>query len=224
MRRAPRAGPFVIQSMIARPAAKIFSRSDAASRPARRRMMAFGSVKSLKRTTHGRGNPAASRSAIATSLGHVVRLAVVIIAQIECSFARLNVSWERMSEGRRFSAATSTKGNGNITMSPRSQITERLVVLRRIPFRHRLTEGFQVAVGGACCGDANNLAAPRLEALPDFSHGTDRLDRLGRPAVFARLAGHRPQRRGIPHRHDVGPGCTRHTGRSRSSTARCCRR
>lgn len=129
--------------MIARAAAMTLLRSGSASDPNRLRIFSFGKVNIFQRITHGRDNPALAKSSIVMSCAHCERAAVVIIAQTECRVLSLKVLFERTTEGRRFNTAMSTNGNGTVTTSPRSQITERLFVLWRIPFVRE-----QVAHGG----------------------------------------------------------------------------
>src|SRR5579863_2337023 len=117
------------------------------------------------------------------SLGHFDPDAVVIIAQIEWPCEPLKVVCERISDGLRFSAARSTKGNGTTTTSPKSQITKRLFVLRRIPFRECVGQSIQIRVSRSHFADFDNLAPSQLKSLPNLAHRPDRLDPGGRAAV-----------------------------------------
>ena len=105
--------------------------------------------------------------------------------EIECPFDRLN---PRQHERRPpLFGSDIDEGNGRTTRSPLSQITKRLFVFRRIPFRQRLANRFQIAIGGARLANFDDFAAPRLKAFPDFPHRSDRFDGGGRPAVFSGL-------------------------------------
>ena len=75
-----------------------------------------------------------------------------------------------MREGRRFSAAISTNGKGSTTTSPTSQITEGLVVRRRIPFRHDTGQGREITVRSPGLSDRNALTTTGLKPFPDFAH------------------------------------------------------
>src|SRR5690349_24141950 len=133
----------------------------------------------------GRSRPAGCRFRISMSLGHLDRAAVVIIAQIEWPCDWLNAARERTREGLRFSAARSTNGKGTTTTSPKSQITECLFVLRRIPFRKRVAQSRQVGICHPHLANRDNLATPGVEPFPLRFHVSDRLDGLLRPAVLA---------------------------------------
>src|SRR5579863_8749252 len=117
------------------------------------------------------------------SLGHFDPDAVVIIAQIEWPCEPLKVVCERISDGLRFSAARSTKGNGTTTTSPKSQITKCLFVPRRIPFRECVGQSIQIGISRFHFADFDNLSPPRLKSLPDFLHRPDRLYPRSRAAV-----------------------------------------
>src|SRR4051794_36889860 len=81
----------------------------------------------------GLSSPAEPRSPITESPGQEDVVFVVIMASTVWP-PSLKERWLSTSAGRRLLPSVSAKGNGTTTTSQGSQITERLFVLRRIPF------------------------------------------------------------------------------------------
>src|SRR5437588_506760 len=87
----------------------------------------FCNVNSFHRTTDGAGNPAALRSVMWRSEGHVVLSGRVIIAKSVCPFARLKAMLERTRQGRGFDFVLSTNGKGATATDHASKIIENIV-------------------------------------------------------------------------------------------------
>jgi hypothetical protein len=163
--------------------ARTLSRLACASAPARLKTIEFGNVTSLKRTTQARARPAALRSVIPISLGQVVWLAVVTMAQITRPFIWLN-SWRDItSDGRRCRDVNEWERYDDVVAEVTDHGTPRC--RQANPIRTRCRSARQDKNPPSALRGSRRLPCACLKLLPDLFHIADRLDRLLSTSILA---------------------------------------